>query len=90
MTGIHDNELARMRAIRRGALQAFKAYWALDEHGLALCEAIKLFEGVDTTQGYFLRRVAGSTRESHFAEPGEQFHPVSQAGCWCRRDFPAA
>ena len=81
LSGVHGNELSCMSAIRRGALQAFMAHRALDEHGLALPKVIKPFEGVDATQGYPLRRIAGSTGEGHFAEPGEQLHPVSQAGC---------
>ena len=81
MIGVHSNEFAFMSAVRRGALQAFKAHWALDEHRLALGKAIKPFKGVDTTQRYLLYRIAGRTGEGHFAEPGEQLHPVSQAGC---------
>jgi hypothetical protein len=48
---------------------------------LALREFVKSFEGADTTQGYLLRRVTGSAGIGHLAEPGEQLHPVSQAGC---------
>src|ERR1700730_1053131 len=60
---IYGHEMARVSAVRGGALDAVTALRTGDEQGLALGEAMKPFEDVDATQGNPLHRVtAGAGR----------------------------
>src|ERR1700688_947637 len=89
--GIYGHEMARVSAVRGGALDAVTALRTGDEQGLALGEAMKPFENVDATQGNPLHRVTAGAGVGHFGEqPGVKAHPVSQAGWLGRRGLAAA
>ena len=60
--GIYGHEIARVSAVRGGALNAVTALRTRNEQGLALGEAMKPFENVDATQGNPLHRVTAGCR----------------------------
>ena len=81
VVGVNGDPMAEMRAVGIGALHAFPALRAVDEHWLAMVEAMKPFEEVDSAQGDPLHRITDGARGDELGEePGEEAYPVSQIG----------